>query len=246
LTAAASLTWLGHSTVVVDLDGTSLVTDPVLSRRVAHLWRAAPAPAFESSVDIVLVSHLHWDHLHLRSLERLARGAVAVVPANADRLVAGLGFTQVVSMRRGDILRLGTLEIEATHAEHPVSRRAGLETEAVGYLIRGSRRIYFAGDTDLFDEMSTFGEGLDVALLPVAGWGRTTPSGHLDALRAVCALELLHPKTAIPIHWGTFAPLGISRFGGSHTAAEDFRREAARRVPQTTVHILRVGGSLVL
>jgi L-ascorbate metabolism protein UlaG (beta-lactamase superfamily) len=94
--------------------------------------------------------------------------------------------------------------------------------------------------------MSTFGEGLDVALLPVAGWGRTTPSGHLDALRAVCALELLHPKTAIPIHWGTFAPLGISRFGGSHTAAEDFRREAARRVPQTTVHILRVGGSLVL
>jgi L-ascorbate metabolism protein UlaG (beta-lactamase superfamily) len=219
-----------------------VVTDPVLSRRVAHLWRAERAPELEGSVDAILLSHLHWDHFDLRSLRRLAPNAVAVVPAGSERLVRRLGFARVEPIAPGDSVSFGGVEVAATHADHPAFRRAG----AVGYLIRASRLVYFAGDTDLFDEMRSLAKGLDVALLPVAGWGRSTSNGHLDAHRAARALELLRPRIAVPIHWGTYAPFGLARLGGSGTAAEEFKQEAAKRAPETEVRILPVGSSLEL
>jgi L-ascorbate metabolism protein UlaG (beta-lactamase superfamily) len=246
LTSSARLTWLGHSTVVLELDGARLVTDPVLSRRVAHLWRGAPTPKLDGSVDGVLVSHLHWDHLHVGSLRRLAEGAVAVVPAGSEQLVARLGFARVEPVRPGDMVRLAGVEVEATYAEHPGFRRGTVRAGAVGYLIRGSRRVYFAGDTDLFEGMRSLTEDLDLALLPVAGWGHTVPEGHLDARKAARALELLRPRVAVPIHWGTYAPFGLSRLGGSSSAAEEFREEASRRAPTTDVQILSIGSWLSL
>jgi L-ascorbate metabolism protein UlaG (beta-lactamase superfamily) len=245
LTPTARLTWLGHSTVVLELDGARIVTDPLLSRRVAHLWRSLPVPELEAP-DVVIVSHLHWDHLHVPSLRRLAAGAVLVVPTGSGRLVARLGFARVIQVARGDSIRIGEIRIDVTHAEHPSSRRSRARSDAVGYMLRGSRRVYFPGDTDLFDEMRELGDGLDLALVPVAGWGRKAAEGHLDPRKAVQALELLQPRNAVPIHWGTFAPFGLRVLGGSDTAAEDFREEAARRVPGVTVHVLQVGGSLVL
>src|SRR6185503_4278779 len=72
----------------------------------------------------------------------------------------------------------------------------------------GGARIYFAGDTDVFPEMASLGP-IDVALLPVAGWGPTLGPGHMNARRAAEALRLIRPKIAIPMHWGTFAPIGM-------------------------------------
>jgi L-ascorbate metabolism protein UlaG (beta-lactamase superfamily) len=242
----ASLTWLGHSTVLLELDGTRVVTDPLLSRRIAHLWRADPVPELAARVDAVAVSHLHWDHLHVRSLKRLASGAVLIVPRGTERLVGRLDFARVVPVQPGDTVDLGGVSVEVTHAEHPRIRRWNVRSEAVGYVFHGSRRAYFAGDTDLFDGMRELGEHLDLALLPVAGWGRNLPPGHLDAHKAVRALELLQPRMAVPIHWGTFAPFGLRALGGSDTAAEDFRTEAAKRVPGVTVHVIPVGATLAL
>jgi L-ascorbate metabolism protein UlaG (beta-lactamase superfamily) len=239
------MTWLGHSTVVLELDGARVVTDPLLSRRVAHLWRSVPMPELHPP-DVVAVSHLHWDHLHVPSLRRLAAGAALVVPAGSERLVGRLGFARVIHVVRGDSIRIGEIQIDVTQADHPSSRRGRARSDAVGYVLRGSRRVYFPGDTDLFDGMRELGDGLDLALLPVAGWGRKAAEGHLDAGKAVQALELLQPRNAVPIHWGTFAPFGLRVLGGSNTAAEDFREEAARRVPGVTVHVLQVGGSLEL
>jgi L-ascorbate metabolism protein UlaG (beta-lactamase superfamily) len=238
------LTWLGHSTVALELDGLHVVTDPLLTRRVAHLWRSS-VPDFDRTVDVVLLSHLHWDHFHLPSLKRLAVGAMVVVPRGSERLVSRAGFASVVGVRSGDTVRVGDVEVAVTHAEHAASRRGGARSEAVGYVLRGSRSLYFAGDTDLFDGMRDL-SGLDVALLPVAGWGRTAGAGHLDVTKAVAALELLEPRQAVPIHWGTFAPFGLDRLSGPATAAEDFRAEAARRTPDVEVHVLRLGGSLAL
>jgi L-ascorbate metabolism protein UlaG (beta-lactamase superfamily) len=245
VTSLNELAWLGHSTVVLELDGTRVITDPVLTRRVAHLWRAGPLPPFDCRFDLVAVSHVHWDHLHVPSLARVAAGAVLVVPAGSERLAASLGYAEVVGVRRGDTVRVGGLEVRVTHAEHPGSRRAGRHAEAVGYIFRGSRGVYFAGDTDLFDGMREFGD-LDVALLPIAGWGRTLSAGHLDARGAVEALELLRPRSVIPIHWGTFAPLGLRVLGASDTAVDVFKTEAAKRVPEVAVHVLRVGAVLAL
>ena len=245
MTPTARMTWLGHSTVVLELDGARVVTDPLLSRRVAHLWRSVPMPEVDAP-DVVAVSHLHWDHLHVPSLRRLAAGAALVVPAGSERLVGRLGFARVIHVARGDSIRIGEIQIDVTQADHPSSRRGRARSNAVGYVLRGSRRVYFPGDTDLFDGMRELGDGLDLALLPVAGWGRKAAEGHLDAGKAVQALELLQPRNAVPIHWGTFAPFGLRVLGGSNTAAEDFREEAARRVPGVTVHVLQVGGSLEL
>ena len=246
MSPAARLAWFGHSTVVVELDGTTLVTDPVLGRRIAHLWRRARPPDL-GPVDGVLVSHLHYDHLDLPSLRRIPRDAVLVVPHGSEQLVYRLGFARVETLRCGATLRIGAVDVEAVHADHVVSPRRGVEAAALGYVLRGgSRAVYFAGDTDVYDDMRLLAPGLDVALLPVGGWGPRVPEGHLDPTRAARALELLQPRIAVPIHWGTFAPFGLRRLGGSHTAAREFEEEAARRAPATDVRILEPGDWLTL
>jgi L-ascorbate metabolism protein UlaG (beta-lactamase superfamily) len=234
LSTQAELTWLGHSTVLVDLDGARVVTDPVLSRRVAHLWRKAPAPEIEP-VDIVAVSHLHWDHFHRRSIAQLGRGGLLIVPADSEGRVAGVGAARVVGVRPGDVVEHDGLDIHVTQAEHSPG--------AVGFLLRGSRRVYFAGDTDVFEGMRELSDGLDVALLPIAGWGRTTPAGHLDTRGAVRALELLQPHFAVPIHWGTYAPFGVQRLSSRLDVAEEFTAEAAQRVPNVGIRVLPLGAS---
>ena len=117
-------------------------------------------------------------------------------------------------------------------------RRSG---PSLGFIVSGSRRIYFAGDTDLFDGMSALAGSLDVALLPVAGWGSKVGPGHLDPLRAAQALRLLQPRLAIPIHWGTFSPLNRST---SADPPEAFRRHAAELAPEVEVRILEPGAAL--
>ena len=101
--------------------------------------------------------------------------------------------------------------------------------------------MYFAGDTDLFPEMSTLAGTLDVALLPVAGWGSRVGPGHLDPERAAQALQLLRPRMAVPIHWGTLSPLNRDT---SAEPPETFRRLAAELAPEVEVRILEPGGAL--
>jgi L-ascorbate metabolism protein UlaG (beta-lactamase superfamily) len=115
----------------------------------------------------------------------------------------------VVELAPGRSHRVGPLLVTATPAVHPIGGR-GVEAQPVGYLVEGSRRAYFAGDTDLFDGMAALGDrGLDLALLPVWGWGPTLGPGHLDPERAARATASLSPRLAVPIHWGTFYPAGL-------------------------------------
>jgi L-ascorbate metabolism protein UlaG (beta-lactamase superfamily) len=241
-----ALTWLGHSTVLVDLDGTRLLTDPVLRRRVAHLRRAAaavPAAAL-AAIDAVLVSHSHLDHLDLPSLSLLDRSLRVVVPCGAGRLVRRRGFEHVVEVEEGEELELGTLRVHAVHAEHDSSRRPlGVRARPLGYVLRGSRIVYFAGDTDLFSRMRDL-RPVDVALLPVGGWGPTIPAGHLDPERAAEALVLIRPEVAVPIHWGTFrTPLAPPP---NDLAPRAFVRAAAAIAPRVRVQVLRIGESCAL
>src|SRR4051812_35299465 len=196
--AAGSLTWLGHSTVLIDVDGVRLLTDPALRRRIFHLrGRPASDPSALARIDAVLVSHVHYDHLDLPSLDLLARTTTVVVPRGAARLVRRRGFERVVEVVVGDTVDLGPAQVRVAHAEHDDSRRPfGVRAQPVGYVVDASERIYFAGDTDLFPAMRELGP-LDVALLPVAGWGNTLPAGHLDPESAAQALLLLRPRVAI-------------------------------------------------
>ena len=239
------VTWLGHSTVVIEIDGTRLITDPALRRRIWHLRRPeAVSAAALGRLEGVLVSHAHFDHLDLRSLDKLDRSLRVVVPWEAGELVRRRGFARVLEVAAGDELDLGSVRVRATHAEHASGRGPfSPQSSALGYVLSGSVTVYFAGDTDLFDGMAELGP-LDLALLPVSGWGATLPAGHLDPLRAAEALRLLRPRAAVPIHWGTFRAPFAPRTGSA--PARDFARAAARVAPEVKVHTLRIGESLTL
>jgi L-ascorbate metabolism protein UlaG (beta-lactamase superfamily) len=239
------VTWLGHSCAGIRLDGLLIVTDPVLRKRIFHLRRKnAVDPASLDGVDVILVSHVHYDHLDLRSLDQLDPGAQVLVPAGAGGLLRRRGFRFVREVAAGDEVDVGAMRIRVTHAEHAAGRRMGTaRTQPVGYVIAGTRTVYFAGDTDLFDGMGGLGN-VHLALLPVAGWGPRLPAGHLDPVRAVQALELIRPHIAIPIHWGTYAPWRRPRDG--ETAATTFAEIAATVAPAVDVRVLRPGQSCPL
>jgi L-ascorbate metabolism protein UlaG (beta-lactamase superfamily) len=243
------LSWLGHSTVLFELDGARLLTDPVGRPRLLHLLRVGAAPRLDSlSLDAVLISHVHYDHLDLPSLRQLPGAPVFVVPRGVGSLLRKQGFEHIVEVEPGDEARIGRVTVRATHAEHSSRRRPfGVETPALGYLVSGSVRSYFAGDTDLFGGMGAICDDLDVALLPVAGWGPRLPPGHLDPRTAAEALSLLRPRIAVPIHWGTYRRIGLSRDPDLLLEpALRFAGFAADFMPDVEVLVLPVGGSVDL
>jgi L-ascorbate metabolism protein UlaG (beta-lactamase superfamily) len=245
------LTFVGHSTVLIELDGMRILTDPIFRHRFVHVVRRAPPPdpGHLEDLDLVLISHVHHDHLDRPSLRRLGGDPTVVVPRGARRFLPRPMKGRVEEVVQGKTLALGGIEIEATHADHRPGRIRHRGPAAVGYRITGTKRIYFAGDTDLFRGMRELGAGgLDVALLPVGGWGTKLGSGHLDPRRAAEALDLLRPRIAIPIHWGTFRMMGLRRQGpGPLTEpSRAFAQEAAERAPDVEVRILAPGEATVV
>ena len=236
------ITWIGHGTALVELDGVRLVTDALLRPRLAHLRRVAPPAEIAGKVDAVLVSHVHFDHLDVPS-QRLVTSGQRVVPRGAGRLLRRRGFDRVREISEGEEVSIGPLRVRATHAEHNARRIPFVApVPALGFLVSGSARVYFAGDTDLFPAMRDLSPELDVALLPIWGWGPRLPAGHMDPQRAAEALVLLQPRFVIPIHWGTYARVGLGRDAATlREPAERFERLAAELAPDVAVRILSPG-----
>jgi len=242
------ITFVGHSTVLVETADTRLLTDPLLRGRVMHLRRIAPFPFVAGLIDpdAVLISHAHLDHLDLPSLRRLPSSTRVVLPRGWARLARRAGLHDVAEVEPGDRIAVGRVHVLATAARHDGHRvLPGRTGEALGYVVEGPRRVYFAGDTDLFDGMRDLAGRLDVALLPVSGWGRRLPAGHLDPERAARAVALLRPRYAIPIHWGTFAA-PRSRRESPERAAREFARLAAAHAPHAEVRVLLPGEQMIL
>ena len=201
---ARRVTWLGHATVLLELGGTRLLTDPVLRDRVMHLHRHAPTPPRPTDLDAVLISHLHMDHLDTPSLRDLA--TVALAPAGTASYLPGY---RVHEVRAGDVTDVGGVPVEAVPAWHDGRRHpGGKEHDTLGYLAEG---IWFAGDTDLHPAMEELRGRVEVALIPIWGWGPSLGPGHMDPVTAAKAIALIEPEIAIPIHWGTFLPIGLGK-----------------------------------
>ncbi|WP_416977462.1 MBL fold metallo-hydrolase [Streptomyces sp. T028] len=247
------ITWWGHATCTVEDANVRVLTDPLFVRRLAHLRRRRGAlpPPDAWRADVAVVSHLHADHLHVASLARLAPGTRLLVPRGAPRAVPGLrrlAHLQVSEVEPGDETVVGGVRIRAVPARHD-GRRLPVgphRSPALGYVVEGEARTYFAGDTGLFEEMAKEVGPVDVALLPVGGWGPYLGEGHLDAGRAAEALARLAPGSAVPVHYGTYWPIGMDavRPHEFHAPGEEFVRLAARRAPGVTVHRLGHGESV--
>jgi L-ascorbate metabolism protein UlaG (beta-lactamase superfamily) len=208
-----SLRYLGHATVLLDIADHRILTDPVLTERVLFIRRVtSEIPRKPESPAAILISHAHQDHLHLPSMKLLARELPVIVPTGLGALVRRWGFASVTELAVGAEIELGPMTVRAVPAVHSGLRPpSGPRAEAIGFLVSGGgHTVYFAGDTDLYDEMHELTDDrIDVALLPVWGWGPRLGPGHLDPARAAEAVARLRPTVAIPIHWGTLWPMAM-------------------------------------
>lgn len=236
---------------MLELGGARVLTDPMLRSR-AGILRRHPEDVLAASysrLDLVLISHLHRDHLDLASLRALPPETPVVVPRGGGAVVAAAGLGRVTEIAVGETISAGDIEVTAVPAEHDNRRGPwGARADPVGFVVsEGGRRIYFAGDTDLFDEMWSIGP-LDLALLPVWGWGHKLGAGHLDPERAARALPLLRPSLAVPIHWGTYHPAGMRGTLGDRLTEppHEFARLAAEHAPEVRVEVLEPGAGLEL
>jgi L-ascorbate metabolism protein UlaG (beta-lactamase superfamily) len=246
-----SVTFLGHATLRIDLDGAVFLTDPILRTFAWGLVHRQPVQhvgQIVDGVDDVLISHLHRDHLDLASLHRLPSNVEVVVPTGGGDVVRRSGLSNVREMSSGDCLNVRGVRVRATPAAHNGFRPPlGPMAECLGFVLEGSRRIYFAGDTDIFDGMAEIGP-LDVALLPVAGWGPRLGPGHMGPAEAVQALDLLRPKLVVPIHWGSLVPVGMHLKEWSYLTRppQSFAELARQAQPNVEVRVLEPGQTLDL
>ncbi len=246
------LTYIGHATTLFRLDGVTILTDPLLRGWLGPLRRQGPSPdpALPDTADLVLISHLHRDHLDLPSLRRVPASTPVVTPRGATRWVSKSGAEDIRELGSGETISVADVELTGVRAVHDGyrDRHRGAEIEPLGYLLRrGGRTVYFAGDTDLFPEMSELGP-VDVALLPVWGWGLSVGEGHLDPERAARALEMIRPRLAVPIHWGTFYPAGLRHLRSEPLTEppREFERLAREFAPEVEVRVLQPGSETSL
>lgn len=242
--------WLGHASVSITVGATKLLFDPVVRRRLVHLTRRSWVdPATYSDVDAVLLSHAHHDHLDLASLRRVRQRSPHAnwhAPRGAATVLERAGFDPVVRRLIDDDLHVGPLRVRSVPAAHGGERLRGrgseAGSEAVGYVVElpSGVRIWFAGDTAYDDVLERVGK-VDIALVPVGGWWRTLGPGHMDAEAAARAVELVGARVAIPIHWGTYYPIGLYR--AMRPIWNDPADEFVRRVTGgVDVRVLQPGG----
>jgi L-ascorbate metabolism protein UlaG (beta-lactamase superfamily) len=206
-----ALTWWGHASATVEIGGRRVATDPVLgSNRLFHLRRHTARPlASAAEADVVLISHLHGDHLDLPSLRRFAPEVPVVVPAGGERLLRRR--PDVRPVRPGDELEVAGAHVAVLPADHDGRRLPGSRYRgpALGFRVEcGERSFWFPGDTGRRVDFAAV-EPVDLALVPIGGWGPTLPAEHLDPQQAAEAVSQVGARWAVPVHWGTFYPWGL-------------------------------------
>jgi L-ascorbate metabolism protein UlaG (beta-lactamase superfamily) len=213
------VTWLGHSTNLIELDGVRLLTDPAWSERSSPLsfvgpkrWFRPPIALSElPRIDAVLISHDHYDHLDQRTIIAMKDWPTTfVVPlgVGADLEYWGVPAARIVELDWWESARVGEVEIACTPARHASGRTAFDKDQKLwaGYALIGpEHRVFFSGDTGLFPALRTIGARFgpfDVTLIETGQYHAAWPDWHIGPEQAVVAHQWLRGKVMLPVHWG--------------------------------------------
>jgi L-ascorbate metabolism protein UlaG (beta-lactamase superfamily) len=215
------VTWLGHSTVLLELDGHRVLTDPVFGPRASPLGFAGPkrfhpVPATLHELpplDAVLLSHDHYDHLCRTTMESLAKGEVPIVTAlgvGAHLERFGVDPARIVELDWEESTQIRGLRLTATPAQHFSGRGVGDRNRTLwaSWVIESEkRRVFFSGDTGLTPQFETIGKKygpFDLTMLEVGAFHPSWAGIHLGPDNAIEAFRMLGGGTLLPVHWGTF------------------------------------------
>lgn len=220
-TKGLRITWLGHSTLLLEIDGRRVLTDPVFGERASPFSFAGPkrfhaVPATIAQLpplDAVLLSHDHHDHLCASSIKALAKRGVPIVTSLAvgARLEAlGYPHDKIVELDWWEKHTFGDLAFTATPSQHFSGRGIGDRNTTLwsSWVIEtANRRLFFSGDTGLTEEFRDVGRmfgKFDVVMLEIGAWNPMWGTIHLGPENALTAFDMLGGGTLLPIHWGTF------------------------------------------
>jgi L-ascorbate metabolism protein UlaG (beta-lactamase superfamily) len=243
------VTWLGHAGFFAQVGGVNIAIDPNWAlwhgpvKRVRHpsVWAHDLPP-----IDLVLVTHAHYDHLHLPSLRKLAAAQPIIVPEGVGSLVKNCGFGHIVELKTWQSATFQDLRITLTPARHWGARMIHDTHRGFGgFLIKSPDRCLFhCGDSAMFDGFHEIGKraSIDLALMPIGAYD--APSGrpvHMNPEEALDAFQMLGAGSMVPMHHDTF-PLGGEPI---HEPAERLVRAALERQIEHRVRLLREGESAI-
>lgn len=206
------ITWIGHASFLIQTPEHAVLIDPNWARWlkvIKRLREPGLTPKDLPAIDLVLVTHAHFDHLDKKSLRAVAADQPIVVPEHVGSLVQGLGFNRVQELKRWESMELGSLRITLTPAYHWGARMIHDQHRGFGgFLIEyAGRTVFHCGDSAWFDGFEEIGErsSIDIALLPIGAYD--APSGrdvHMNPEEALRAFQMLGARLMIPMHYGTF------------------------------------------
>ncbi len=216
------VTWIGHATTLVQMEGVNILTDPMFSERCSPVSFAGPkrkmppAPAFENlpRIEVVMISHNHYDHLDKSTIEKLGNGPRYFVPLYLGKFLRDLGIKKenIVELDWWQAAEFRGLQFHCTPTQH-FSGRGLHDTNQVlwcSWAVKGERHgFYFGGDTGYFSGFEEIGEKLgpfDLAILPIGAylprWFMAPV--HVDPAQALQAYLDVRAEKMLAIHWGTF------------------------------------------
>jgi L-ascorbate metabolism protein UlaG (beta-lactamase superfamily) len=253
------ITYIGHATLLLELGGVTILTDPNFDPKLGRILPRVSPPgiALEKlpSLDAILLTHAHADHLSFDSLERLPRELPLFAPPVIAQWLRRLGYSHAVDLAPGERVSVGAVTIHAASATHR-GNRYGYDrwrSSANMYLLDAGETAFFAGDTALVDDTHHMVERvlwnenreLDLALLPIGyapWWKPGFRKGHLTHDDALALFERLRARVFVPYHWGTFRHVTST----AHDAINRLRTRLESHPLSAAVRIVEPGESLEL